>query len=72
MQAVLDDYLIGYNAKWPHQGRGMYRRTHVQAFIDALQRSKLHSQNQLTKPPDPALLDVMFPGVETGGPSFVR
>ncbi len=32
MQAVLDDYLEGYNTKRPHQGRGMNGRTPIRAF----------------------------------------
>lgn len=32
MQAVLDDYLIGYNTKRPHQGRGMNGRTPATVF----------------------------------------
>ena len=33
MQAVLDDYLLGYNTRRPHQGRGMNGRTPVKAFL---------------------------------------
>ena len=41
MQAILDDYLIGYNTRRPHQGRGMNGRTPSQAFVDGLpQNSK--------------------------------
>ena len=36
MQAVLDDYLVGYNTKRPHQGRNMNGRTPQQAFIEGL------------------------------------
>lgn len=36
MQAVLDDYLVGYNTRRPHQGRGMNRRTPASAFIEGL------------------------------------
>ena len=32
MQAVLDEYLEGYNTKRPHQGRGMNGRTPIRAF----------------------------------------
>ena len=32
MQAVLDDYLAGYNTKRPHQGRGMNGRTPIALF----------------------------------------
>lgn len=36
MQDVLDDYLLAYNTRRPHQGRGMNGRTPVQAFIEGL------------------------------------
>jgi hypothetical protein len=36
MQAVLDDYLVGYNQRRPHQGRGMNGRTPTVAFAEGL------------------------------------
>jgi transposase InsO family protein len=36
MQAVLDIYLISYNAKRPHQGRNMKGRTPQQVFTDGM------------------------------------
>ncbi len=36
MQAVLDTYLVGYNTKRPHQGRGMNGRTPAKAFRDGI------------------------------------
>ena len=36
MQVVLDAYLIGYNTKRPHQGRGMNGRTPLKAFNDGI------------------------------------
>jgi transposase InsO family protein len=36
MQAVLDEWLVVYNTKRPHQGRNMAGRTPLQAFIDRL------------------------------------
>jgi transposase InsO family protein len=36
MQGVLDDYLVAYNTRRPHQGRGMSGRTPAKAFIDGL------------------------------------
>lgn len=36
MQAVLDQYLEGYNWRRPHQGRGMKGRTPTTAFIEDL------------------------------------
>ena len=32
MQKVLDDYLVTYNTRRPHQGRGMNGRTPVTVF----------------------------------------
>jgi transposase InsO family protein len=39
MQAVLDDYIDGYNQRRPHQGRGMNGRPPAQAFRDGLPSS---------------------------------
>jgi transposase InsO family protein len=36
MQQALDLYLVRYNRERPHQGRGMERRTPLQAFLDGL------------------------------------
>ncbi|MCA3187116.1 MAG: transposase [Methylobacterium sp.] len=36
MQGVLDDYLVIYNTRCPHQRRGMNGRTPAQAFIKGL------------------------------------
>jgi transposase InsO family protein len=36
MQAVLDDFLVVYNQRRPHQGRGMNGRTPAVAFIEGL------------------------------------
>lgn len=36
MQAALDAYLLYYNTKRPHQGRGMHGRTPLQAFKDGI------------------------------------
>jgi transposase InsO family protein len=40
MQAVLDDYLVGYNSTRPHQGRGMHGRTPLQAFRDSIRNQQ--------------------------------
>ncbi|AVT77472.1 integrase, catalytic region [Rhodopseudomonas palustris] len=40
MQTVLDDYLVGYNQRRPHQGRGMNGRTPATAFVDDLPASQ--------------------------------
>jgi transposase InsO family protein len=43
MRAVLDEYLIGYNTKRPHKGRGMNSRTPSGAFVGGLpETSKPH------------------------------
>lgn len=39
MQAVLDEYLVSYNERRPHQGRGMKGRTPAQAFVDGLPKT---------------------------------
>lgn len=36
MQGVLNEYLVAYNTRRPHQGRGMNGRTPAKAFIDSL------------------------------------
>ena len=36
MQGALDEYLVAYNTRRPHQGRGMNGRTPAKAFIDGL------------------------------------
>ena len=38
MQTVLDAYLVAYNTKRPHQGRGMKGRTPLKAFIDGIRK----------------------------------
>jgi len=40
MQAALDVYLESYNAKRPHQGRGMNGRTPLTAFVEGLPKPK--------------------------------
>lgn len=48
MQAVLDDYLVHYNTKRPHQGRGMNGRTPARAFTEGL--PKQAAKETRTKP----------------------
>lgn len=36
MQKELNAYLVSYNTRRPHQGRGMKGRTPIQAFTDGL------------------------------------
>ena len=43
MQTVLDAYLVGYNTKRPHQGRGMNGRTPAKAFRDGIPK---HSKKE--------------------------
>jgi transposase InsO family protein len=50
MQAVLDDYLDGYNHRRPHQGRGMNGRTPAQAFIDGLPHPPAKDDNAAKAP----------------------
>ena len=40
MQNALDHYLVCYNTKRPHQGRGMNGRTPLQAFTAGIQKPK--------------------------------
>ena len=40
MQKDLDEYLVLYNQKRPHQGRNMNGRTPLQAFTDGLKNLK--------------------------------
>jgi hypothetical protein len=47
MRPVLDAYLVHYNQRRPHQGRGMNSRTPVRAFTDGL--PKITSRKE-TKP----------------------
>ncbi len=44
MQADLDAYLVGYNTRRPHQGRGMEGRTPVKAFKDGLPKKEKPSK----------------------------
>lgn len=39
MQETLDEYRDAYNAKRPHQGRGMNGRTPARAFIEGIPKS---------------------------------
>ena len=58
---VLDDYLVGYNQRRPHQGRGMKGRTPARAFKDGLPRKAKPQQPKEpkatpeTQPPQPAI-----------------
>ena len=38
MQKDLDEYLVAYNIKRPHQGRGMNGRTPLKAFMDGMKQ----------------------------------
>jgi transposase InsO family protein len=48
MQVVLDEYLVGYNTKRPHQGRGMNGRTPLVAFREGL--PKPEAKKEKAKP----------------------
>jgi hypothetical protein len=52
MQTVLDQYLIEYNTKRPHQGRGMNGRTPITAFIDGIRKEDPPVPNPIQKPPN--------------------
>lgn len=40
MQKDLEEHLVVYNTKRPHQGRGMNGRTPLQAFMDGLNQKE--------------------------------
>lgn len=44
MQGVLDEYLVIYNTRRPHQGRGMNGRAPAQAFIEGLPKTASHKE----------------------------
>lgn len=50
MQAVLDDYLVGYNQRRPHQGRGMNGGTPALAFVEGLPKTQPQKENKPAKP----------------------
>jgi len=49
MQTVLDQYLVEYNTKRPHQGRGMNGRTPTTAFIDGIKKEDTPQPNSIRK-----------------------
>ena len=49
MQAVLDDYLEGYNTKRRHQGRGMNGRTPIRAFTEGMPKTNNTEATSQTK-----------------------
>ena len=49
MQTVLDQYLVEYNTKRPHQGRGMNGRTPATAFIDGIRKEDPPVPNPIRK-----------------------
>ena len=48
MQVVLDEYLVGYNTKPRHQGRGMNERPPLVDFREGLQKPE--AKKEKTKP----------------------
>jgi hypothetical protein len=52
MQTILDQYLVEYNTKRPHQGRGMNGRTPITAFIDGIRMEVPTIQARSPKPPN--------------------
>ena len=49
MQSVLDQYLVEYNTKRPHQGRGMNGRTPTTALIDGIRKEDSSEANSIRK-----------------------
>jgi transposase InsO family protein len=49
MQIVLDQYLVEYNTKRPHQGRGMNGRTPITAFIDGNRKENTPQPSPIRK-----------------------
>jgi transposase InsO family protein len=49
MQTVLDQYLVEYNTKRPHQGRGMNGCTPGTAFIDGIKKQNTPQPNPIRK-----------------------
>jgi len=39
MQTTLDAYLVTYNTRRPHQGRGMNGRTPAKAFVQGISKT---------------------------------
>ena len=46
MQTVLDAYLVVYNTKRPHQGRGMNGRTPAKAFVQAIPKTSKKEETE--------------------------
>ena len=46
MQAVLDGYLVTYNTKRPHQGRGMNGRTPIVAFVEGISKETKNTETK--------------------------
>lgn len=53
VQVDLDDYLIHYNTKRPHQGRAINGRTPYNAFTEGLPIKRMRRCNRPKKPPKP-------------------
>jgi hypothetical protein len=49
IQAVLDDYIDGYNTKRPHQGRGINGRTPIITFPEELPKTSNTEVTSQTK-----------------------
>ena len=48
MQAVLDDYLVSYNQRRPHQGRGKNGRTPAVALVEGLPKPQPQKEEKRT------------------------
>ena len=49
MQKDLDVYLLTYNTKRPHQGRGMYGKTPADVFTRCLPKMKKSKEDKMKK-----------------------
>jgi hypothetical protein len=49
MQTALDQYLVEYNPKRPHQGRGTDGHLPITAFIDGIGRENTPQTNPIQK-----------------------
>ena len=56
MQVVLDEYLVGYNTKRPHQGRGMNGRTPLAAFREGLPKPEAKKEEKIKTEKQPKQL----------------
>ena len=73
MQTVLDLYLVEYNTKRPHQGRGINGRTPIAAFMDGIQKggcttAEADKEGRLTLGRRGGICQAITLSVQTGPP----